>query len=209
MLKTFLIIFGIILVLIFLFWKLWFCRKPARIVPNGNVIVSPANGKIVKILEFDEEKLTIKKGKWGKISTLVKDVAKEGTFVSIMMTPLNVHFQRAPFDAKVISKKYVPGTFVDAVKDAAGMKATLENEHNEILFELKNGLKIKVIQIAGFLARRIHDFVEIGKEVKKGEEIGFIDLGSQVTIILPKEIKVIAKEGQVVIDGETIIGELN
>ena len=208
MLKTFIIVLVVAVVMVLLFWKFWFCRKPERTVPDGDVIVSPANGKIVNIIEFDQEKLTIEKGKWGKISTLVDDVSKEGTLVSIMMTPLNVHFQRAPFDGKVIDKKYVPGKFLDAVKDAKEMKATLENEHNEILFELKNRLKIKVIQIAGFLARRIHDFVEIGQSVEKGQEIGFIDLGSQVTIILPKEIEVVAKVGDVVIDGESIIGQL-
>jgi len=81
---------------------------------------------------------------------------------------------------------------------------TLENEKNEILIQ-KGKTKIKVIQIAGLACRRINCFVKKNQSVKKGQKIGFIDLGSQVTLILPKHLKIKVKHGQTVIEGETVI----
>ena len=118
------------------------------------------------------------------------------------MTPLDVHFQRSPIDGKVLYTNHVPGKFMNAVLNQS--LVTLENEKNEILIQ-KNKLKIKVIQIAGVAARRINCYVKKGEKVKKGQKIGFIDLGSQVTIILPKHLPIKVKQGQKVIGGETII----
>jgi phosphatidylserine decarboxylase len=81
----------------------------------------------------------------------------------------------------------------------------LENERNEMLFETKIG-KIKVVQIAGFLARRIKCFVKHDQKVEKGEEIGFITFGSQVALLLPDRFTPSVKAGERVVDGETILG---
>lgn len=82
-----------------------------------------------------------------------------------------------------------------------------ENEHNEILVANTNGDKFKLVQIAGFVARRIVDFVEPNQEKKTGELIGLIKLGSQVTVILPNNYLPKVEVGETVIDGETILGE--
>jgi len=198
------IVFIILIVAIpILFYLLIFKRDPKRIIPKGNSIVSPADGKIIQIIKTkDLDKIQINKGLVGKIKTLCNDVAKECTIISIMMTPLNVHYQRAPIDGKVIYTKHSSGTFINAVTNRS--LKTLENEKNEILIQ-KDKLKLKVIQIAGFAARRIKCFVNKAEKIEKGQKIGFIDLGSQVSVILPKHLPIKVKAGQKVVGGETII----
>ena len=192
------ILIGVLLLYYFYIFR----RDPVRNIPK-NGIVSPANGKVIQIVKTSNlDDIEIKKGLIGKIKTICKEVAKECTIISIMMTPLNVHFQRAPIDGKILSIKYSPGKFMNAVTTQT--LDTLENEKNEILIK-KGNLKLKVIQIAGFACRRINCFVEKGQKITKGQKIGFIDLGSQVVLILPKSFKVKVKKGQKVIEGETII----
>jgi phosphatidylserine decarboxylase len=77
-----------------------------------------------------------------------------------------------------------------------------------MLFEREDGIRFRVIQIAGFLVRRIVSYIEPGDEVEQGEIIGLIKFGSQVTIIFDKNVEVLVKEGDKVIDGETILGKL-
>lgn len=207
--KTIIIIILCFFILdVFIFWKFIFSRKPVRNIPVGQELVSPANGKILKIIPFDQENVVLEKGYFGKIPVWTNDVSNRGNIVVIMMTPLNVHVQRAPFSAEVISKKHVPGKFLNAVAKDEAMQATFENEHNEILFRMDSGHKFKVVQIAGFLARRIHDYTKIGDKKEKGSEIGFIDLGSQVALILPAEFEILVNPDEIVIDGETKIAKL-
>jgi len=197
----------ILFALCWIYYSWIFMRNPKRNTPEGNVIVSPANGKISKIVKVgkkDTSNITIEKGLLGKIKMQTQEVGKDATLISIVMNPLNVHFQRSPCDATVLAVKHAPGKFLNAVKGAENMQAALENEHTEILLQTKYG-KMKVIQIAGFLCRRIETFVTKGHKLKKGETIGVIKLGSQVTLILPAKLKINVKEGQAVVDGETIL----
>jgi len=159
--------------------------------------VSPADGKIIRIMKIDRQELKVKKGYLGKIYTLSTDLKDPGFLVSIFMSPLNVHFQRAPIDGAIKKVKHTKGRFI-----AADTLRALNNEKNEIIID-----DIKVIQIAGFLARRISCFIKKNEKVKKGQRIGLINLGSQVTMLLPKNVKISVKEGQHVKAGETIIGE--
>jgi len=122
------------------------------------------------------------------------------------MTPLNVHYQRAPQTSTLIAQTYQTGKFLNAI--ASGLDATFQNEYNAMLFETPNKTKFKVIQIAGFLARRIVSFLEVWQSVKQGELIGLIKLGSQVTIIFDKNVSVQAKVGDTVHEGLTILGTL-
>lgn len=201
----FLIILSLFLLSLFLFWRLWFCRKPKRRIPEGaKNIISPANGTVEVIKKFSSPTVKAKKWNTGSVEFMAQDVAKKGWFILIVMTPLNVHYQRAPFTGKVLGTHYSKGKFHNAVKDPARL-LTLENERNEILFETKHG-KMKIVQIAGALARRINCFVEKDQKVQKGEEVGFINLGSQVAMLLPENVEIKVKNGQTVIDGETIIG---
>ncbi|MDR0369795.1 MAG: phosphatidylserine decarboxylase [Candidatus Peribacteria bacterium] len=113
--------------------------------------------------------------------------------VSIMMTPLNVHYQRAPTSATLISQDYVSGFKKNAMKKSENLEATLQNEYNAMLFEREDGVRYKVIQIAGFLARRIVPYLEVGYNVEQGDIIGLIKFGSQVTIIFDKNVEVVAE----------------
>ena len=85
------------------------------------------------------------------------------------------------------------------------MQCFFENERNEII--IKGKITCKVIQIAGYLARRIECFVKQGDTVNAGDIIGLINLGSQTALIVPK-IKLTVKEGDIVQVGETVIGEM-
>ena len=199
----------IFLILAFIaFYFLWFLRNPKRNPPKKNVIVSPANGKIHKIMYSDDRSIKIQKGLLGKIKAFIGDVSEKCAIISITMTPLNVHYQRAPLDGKIVKIRYQKGKFLNAVHNSNDMQATFENENNQILIKTEIG-NIKVIQIAGFIARRIISIAKKNQYIKKGQTIGLIKLGSQVTIILPKDkIRVTAKEGQTVIDGETVLAEI-
>ncbi len=194
------------LVLLFLFYRLYFLRKPVRIIPPENVVVSPAYGKVVKIIRIGKghkDTTSLKKGILGKVELLTKDVIRSGYMIVIMMTPFDVHYQRSPIHGTVEKTLHHKGRFLNAVKDA-GSLAALENEKNEIVIRNNEIGKVKVVQVAGFLARRIECFTKRDQKVLKGEDIGLIKLGSQVILVIP-DLKLCIKEGQRVIDGETPI----
>jgi phosphatidylserine decarboxylase len=198
------IIIFILLVLLLLFWKLWFSRKPRRTIPYGTeVIASPANGRIAVVRQYDSERVQVKKWNQGSVEVLARDVAPRGWFVLIVMTPLNVHYQRAPITGNVLATNHVRGKFLNAVAEPERLLA-LENERNEILIQGERG-RLKVVQIAGAVARRIRCFVHEGDRVEKGSLLGFIDLGSQVALILPADVDVKVQRGDRVLDGETPI----
>jgi len=205
----------------YLFYKFYFLRNPKRTAPKGDNIVSPADGKIVKIMRVSPlfsgkssktqyNHLTLNKGMFGRIKTLIEDVDKECYLIQIMLTPFDVHYQKSPIDGTVTLISYTKGAFHNAVKDAASLRC-LENEKNEMLFTRKfknKKFSVKVIQIAGVLARRIVCFVHAGKEIKKGEDIGLITLGSQVSLIIPSSCNLKVRENQYVYGGKTIIADI-
>ena len=201
------IILAAILSIILVLWKFVFLRNPTPVVPKGeNLVLSPANGNVARIYEFSNAKTeTAEKGLFGKIPLITKDVAKEGYIILIRLHVYNVHWQRAPIAGKVTETKHIEGKFLNAVKDVQNMQCFFENERNEII--IKGKITCKVIQIAGYLARRIECFVKQGDTVNAGDIIGLINLGSQTALIVPK-IKLNVKEGDIVQVGETIIGEM-
>lgn len=87
------------------------------------------------------------------------------------------------------------------------MKSTFQNEYHSMLFETPEKYQFRVIQIAGFVARRIVDFLDPGQAVQQGENIWLIKLWSQVSIILDKNFEVTAEVGDTVIDGETVLAK--
>jgi phosphatidylserine decarboxylase len=197
---------GILAFAVILFWRFWFCRMPHRRVTGGErLIVSPACGTVALVRRFDTRSITAEKWNKAAVEILCGDVAPRGHLVLIVMTPLDVHYQRAPVAGKVLDTEHVPGAFRNALKEPATLR-TLRNERNDILIEGKRG-RVKVVQIAGFLARRISCFVTRGDSVAKGAAIGFINMGSQVAIILPEKARLRVAAGAKVIDGETVIGE--
>ena len=198
---------GILILLGVLYYKVWFLRQPERNVPhNDKVYVSPANGVVVSVNKWNADVLAVKKGDMGLIHVWTQDVDTAGTIISIQMDPANVHYQRAPHDSKLVTKKHTKGSFNNAIVMSNEYGIRFENEHNEMLFENADGKRYKVIQLAGFLARRIEDYVEPSKSYKQGDVIGLIKLGSQVTVLLPNGVTPNVKVGEVLIDGESILG---
>lgn len=201
-------LFSVILLLV-LFWKFWFLRDPERDIPTGNVIVSPADGRIIAIEEYDiarGETASIPKGLFGEIETSLSQVASQGHIISIFMSPLDVHINRSPITGTILSQTYTPGTFQPANR---WPKSFIENEKNELLIRGEN-ITVKVIQVAGFVARRIQSFVKPNDHVVKGERIGLINLGSQCVLILPQEgITLNIRNGDRVSAGSSIIATLS
>lgn len=199
---------AILIVLALVYYRVWFLRQPDRTIPySEKVFVSPANGVVVSVNKWNADILAVKKGDMGLINVWTQDVDTAGTIISIQMDPANVHYQRAPHDSKVIAEKYTKGSFNNAIVMSNEYGIRFENEHNEMLFENADGKRYKVVQLAGFLARRIEDYVKPEQQVKQGEVIGLIKLGSQVTILLPNGVEPNVKVGETLIDGESIIGK--
>ena len=171
---------------VFILFSLYFFRDPVRIpLGEANQMVSPADGKVVQILDVDDPDI-------GK--------AKQ---ISIFLSVFNVHCQRVPLAGKVISTFYNPGKFLAAFNH----KASMDNEQTAIVFETENGTKYKVKQIAGLIARRILNYMESEMVVEKGQRLGFIRFGSRVDIIVPPNFKINVSLGDIVEGNFSIIGE--
>ena len=171
---------------IFILFSLYFFRDPVRIPLGGvNQMVSPADGKVVQILDINDSEI-------GK--------AKQ---ISIFLSVFNVHCQRVPLSGKVISTFYNPGKFLAAFNH----KASMDNEQTAIVFETESGTKYKVKQIAGLIARRILNYMEAEMVVEKGQRLGFIRFGSRVDIIVPPNFKINVSLGDIVEGNISIIGE--
>ncbi len=165
----------------------YFFRNPKRkIPPLKNIILSPADGKIVHLGECEEDRF----------------LKQRALKVSIFMSPFNVHLNRAPVSGKVLETKYHPGKFLVASRE----KASLLNEQNAFVLETEEKLKILLVQIAGWVARRIVCYAKAGDHLNKGEIFGMIRFGSRVDLYLPMEVKPIVRIGQRVKGGESIIG---
>ncbi|MDO8642827.1 MAG: phosphatidylserine decarboxylase [Candidatus Woesearchaeota archaeon] len=186
----------------FLFYS-YTLRNPLIEPTPGNNIVSPAHGKIARIIRTTRKYVTLQKG-WGKIKTLTEDVDNDCFLIDIVMHLSDVHFQKAPTTGTILYTHHEKGKWKNAVRKAYTMKAALENEKNEILMNTHFG-KIKVIQIAGYVARRIRCFVKKNDHVEKGQSLGVIKMGSQVTLIFPAKYKLAVHEGQKVVGGKTVI----
>lgn len=171
------------------FFTLFF-RNPERKTPDDEkLIVSPADGKVIKIEEIIEN--DILEGQYKKIS--------------IFMNVFNVHVNRIPYAGEVEKIVYKPGKFFSANMD----KASLLNERNLVLIKAADGKKILIIQIAGLIARRICCWLKQGMHVKRGERFGLIKFGSRLELFLPSDSGIIVKIGDKVKAGETPIGCLS
>ena len=190
-------------VLIIILFLLNFYRNPKRTIPKGNNIVAPADGRIISIIKTSEKDISVKKGLLGKIMVLTKGIAKECYVISIFMSPFDVHINRAPIAGTITSIKHTKGKFFEAYN----LEKSLLNEKNEIIIQNK-GMKVKIIQIAGFLARRIICYANQNQKVNKGDKIGMIALGSQTTLIIPKGVGLKVKVNDKAKAGETLIATL-
>lgn len=168
---------------------IWFFRNPEREMPAGEkTIVAPADGKIIGIEQAAGGEL------------LLSPSCK----ISIFMNVHNVHVNRIPYDGVVRAIRYRKGKFLAASLD----KASELNERNTLLIHTAGGFDILIIQIAGFIARRIACWVQEGDTVYKGDRFGLIRFGSRVEIFLPFEAAISVKVGDKVLAGKTKIGEM-
>ncbi|HIA94147.1 MAG TPA: phosphatidylserine decarboxylase family protein [Candidatus Marinimicrobia bacterium] len=161
-----------------------FFRDPVRNVPAGkNLILAPADGKIVKLIEVDDPEIG------------------ESQLVSIFLNVFNVHANRMPIEGTFTDVKYHKGKFMAAFDH----KASDENERTEITIISKVGT-LKVKQIAGLIARRILCYAKNGESMEMGGRLGFIRFGSRTDLILPKHVNLSVKLGQKVVGNKTIMG---
>jgi phosphatidylserine decarboxylase len=181
-----------ILPVLFLFvtlFAIWFFRNPERISPEKEtLIVSPADGRVIRIEEAQSEEVP------GQ--TFCK--------ISIFMTLFNVHVNRNVCSGQVYAVHYRKGKFFSANLD----KASEFNERNTVVIEMADGRKIVTIQIAGLVARRIVWWIKQGDVVQKGKRFGMIRFGSRLEVFMPLDSVVLVKIGDKVKAGETPIGEL-
>lgn len=159
----------------------YFFRDPERNIPeDADIIVSAADGRVTRIEEREN-----------------------GNFVSVFLSPLDVHINRAPIAGKIIQVDYIKGKKNPATSDAA----SLVNERNSLTIQ---GEKMKVVctQIAGIVARRIVCWNKTGDDLELGQKFGLIKFSSRTDLLMPKNAKILVKPGDRVVGGETIIAKL-
>jgi len=167
-----------------------FFRNPQRkFQDEKNLVISPADGKVIKIDDVELE---------GSMSGRFKKI-------SIFMNVFNVHVNRAPYNGTIEKIIYHKGKFLSANLD----KASAENERNEIMIRTPDGKVVWVVQIAGLIARRIVCWTASGATVAKGERIGMIRFGSRVEVFLPADSSIVVKLDDQVRAGKTHLAYLS
>lgn len=163
---------GSLLLLVGLF-ILYFFRDPERRLPaDPNLLVSPADGRVVVIESFQDPELGPRHR------------------ISIFLSVFNVHINRIPYAGTVTRVQYFPGRFLAAFR----REASLENERNTIELQAGTSL-IRVTQIAGLIARRIVCWKRTGDRMQRGERLGMIRFGSRVDLDLPADTDLLIKIG--------------
>jgi phosphatidylserine decarboxylase len=167
----------------------YFFRVPNRkIERNENHVLAPADGKIVEVMEVFENEY-------------FKDKRIQ---VSIFMSPLNVHQNRAPIGGEITFIKHHMGAFYPAFVE----KSSHLNERCTTVFKTKSGTEVLARQIAGSVARRICNYKKPGDKIEQGAEYGFIRFGSRVDVFLPLDAKVTVKYGDIPVGGKTVIATI-
>ncbi|MSO20236.1 MAG: phosphatidylserine decarboxylase [Acidobacteria bacterium] len=164
-----------------------FFRDPERPIPPGNGVVSPADGKVVDVRQFDSPT-----GRRWKIS--------------IFLNVFDVHVNRAPVAGRITEQVYRRGKFLVA----SVPEASTENEQNAITIDASDTAPqghVVMKQIAGLVARRIVPYKKVGDTVARGERIGLIKFGSRVDLELPASYKLLIKVGDRVRAAASLIAE--
>jgi phosphatidylserine decarboxylase len=170
----------------------YFFRDPERATPvREDLVIAPADGRIVSVrLKAPPPELGLP--------------ALPMTCISIFLSVLDVHINRAPVTGTILRRAYVTGLFVNAALD----KASEDNEREAMVFKTAAGREIGVVRIAGLVARRIVTFVREGQPIEAGARTGLIRFGSRVDVYIPEGKGVLVAEGQRTIGGETVLADL-
>jgi phosphatidylserine decarboxylase len=169
-------------------WVAYFFRDPERSGQRGEqIVISPADGKVVLIQEVDEPAF----------------MGGRARRISIFMNVFNVHVNRYPVAGTVRYVQYSPGKFLNAAVE----KASAENEQSSVGIETSHG-RVLVRQIAGLIARRIVTYSKLGEHVEQAQRMGLIRFGSRVDVFLPLDAVIKVKIGDAPIAGSTVIAEL-
>lgn len=181
---SWLLFFITLFILLFL---ISFFRVPSRKLTIGDdLIICPADGRVVVIEEiFDVE--------------YFKDKRLQ---VSIFMSPANVHQNRNPVSGEVVYNQYHKGKYLVAWDP----KSSTDNERHSVVIKNRKG-EVLVKQIAGALAKRIINYLELGQQVEQTDEMGFIKFGSRVDVLLPTGTQIDVQLNQAVQGGVTILGQ--
>lgn len=164
-----------------------FFRVPARQLTTGdNLIICPADGKVVVIEEIVD-------------AEYFKDKRLQ---VSVFMSPANVHQNRNPVSGEIVYNQYHKGKYLVAWDP----KSSTENERHSVVIRHHKG-ELLVKQIAGALAKRIINYLSVGQKVQQSTEYGFIKFGSRVDVLLPPGAKVKVQLNEVVKGGVTVLAE--
>lgn len=168
-----------------------FFRDPERATPEGeNLLVSPADGRVVDLTNVREE------------AFLHTDTLRIGIFMSI----LDVHVNRAPIGGTVVYTAYRRGKF----RNAMGAAARDENECSSVGIEREDGLRILVRQVAGLIARRIVTDCAVGDRLHRGQRFGMVKFGSRLEVYVPTAacFRLNVGVGDRVRAGESVLGEI-
>jgi phosphatidylserine decarboxylase len=168
-------------------WVVAFFRDPSRSGQRGDrLILAPADGKVVSIVETEEPAF----------------FGGRAVRISIFMNVFNCHVNRYPTDGTVRYRHYNRGKF----GHAAAEKSSLDNEQSSVGLDTPRG-KVLIRQIAGLIARRIVTDHEVGTTVRQGERMGMIRFGSRVDLFLPPDTQVLVKTGENTLVGVSVVAE--
>lgn len=163
-------------------------RRFFNMEDTEGIVVAPADGKIVVVEEVEE-------------NTYFHD---KRLMISIFMSLTNVHANWFPVDGKVKFVKHFNGNYHRAFLP----KASVENEHADIMITTEQGVDVLCRQIAGAMARRIVTYAKEGEDCYIDEHLGFIKLGSRVDVFLPVDSEVCVEIGQKTTGDQTVIAKL-
>lgn len=169
-----------------------FFRHPPRVPPTrSGVVVSPADGLVCLIQD------AVPPAELGLPATPLPRV-------SIFLSVLDAHVQRAPIGGEVVAVAHRPGRFHSAELEAASE----DNERNSVVIRTPEGVQVIAVQIAGLVARRIVCDARVGDTLAIGETYGLIRFGSRLDTYLPAGSKLLVSRGQRALAGETVLAEL-
>lgn len=178
---------GVVLTL----WVAYFFRDPVRVTPvEEGLVISPADGVVQSVIEA--------------LPPPELDMGEQARWrIAVFMNVFDVHVNRVPANGEIVALSYRPGAFLNASFD----KASEANERQAIRMRLGSGKELAVVQIAGFVARRILCTLREGQQVRAGERLGLIRFGSRVDVYLDHGMTPLAVVGQRAVAGETVLAD--